>query len=91
MGRALPPIVGVDKLRQELARAPAQDRADLEQEAWLAFVEGRDVLAAVRATRWADRLRGKRDSSFADESIDAGQIAFAGGRSPRRGVLARSE
>lgn len=44
----LPPIEDIERLHKELTFVPLRDREDAVQEAWLAHLEGRDVVQAIK-------------------------------------------
>ncbi|MBK9126288.1 MAG: hypothetical protein IPM13_00595 [Phycisphaerales bacterium] len=54
----LPPVCPADRLGLELRLVPRADREDAVQEAWLAFLSGRDPARAVNTyARRERRLR----------------------------------
>jgi len=56
----LPPTTEIDRLRLELRLAPHRMRDDAVQEAWVAFLSGRDPARAVNTFARRERRRAMR-------------------------------
>lgn len=61
MSYELPPIADPERLQLALMRVPARHREDAVQEAWLAHLEGRNVLSAVRVYARGEKLHELRE------------------------------
>ncbi|MBI5864854.1 MAG: hypothetical protein HZB38_10160 [Planctomycetes bacterium] len=57
---ALPPVAGSEKLDLELRLVPDAHREDAVQEAWLAYLSGRDPARAVNTFGRRERRRRRR-------------------------------
>ncbi len=60
MNTTLPPVCGAAKLNLELRLVPRPYREDAVQEAWLAFLSGRDPARAVNTFSRRERRHRRR-------------------------------
>lgn len=63
MGTLLPPVVDAARLNSELLLVPARHREDAIQEAWVAHLEGRDVIQAVKSFGVREHRHERREPS----------------------------
>jgi len=68
MNTTLPPVRSADQLGLELRLVPHTERDDAVQEAWLAFLSGRDPARAVNTfSRRERRLRRRKAGAVVPE------------------------
>jgi hypothetical protein len=87
MGMDFPPVEDIDTLKLELSLVPRRARADAIQEAWVAHLEKRDVIAAVRTFKSAEQRYAARRHDHIPIEINEEGEAFAVDRDGNRHSL----